>query len=1303
MLFHLLLPFLLPGQTPTPKLRLIPGGGEQRIVDLEASADGSRIVTNGLVMGAYHSNASRLWDARRGRVVAVFTHNFPIYSTDLSDGASRVLTVSKDEAKVWNATTGELIKRYPAPDKQDFGIGTISPDGSSVALATESGELLSYVVDSQGLGKTVQIGGFGLASLRYSPDGTKLVGTLDNFDDDKPMGPVVWAASDLQPIVKFSSAKGSDRWATFSPQADRVVSLLPEEKGGKVRLYSVDSPAPKAEAPGADADTLRPYAPPVFLGPRGDLIAAPQADGRVALLDGKSGAAAGFLTGSTGPLLAMAASWDGTRVAACGQDGAVHAWTVATRQPIPVGLVEGRATSLTFSSEGDLWVGDESGGLRRLSLVEGTATPLLGPGCRIYAGLVTFPKGRFATSRPVPGGQQWEVFDGANHAPSRFGLPPSAKAPVFSPDGTKAVVLAPNGKAGALLIDLATGKNLILPDASAAAWQAKGAWAIVAGRNGMLRRYDGATFEAIGETQFKVNGAARDVAVSPDGKLAAVAGFTLPAAPGKEIAILWDIAAGKALDVPFTAGDPNARLRFSPDGKKLGLLNGNQVVRYDLTTRKGLVTQLADPVKLDGHQIPAKLIDFEFSPDGNRVIAKGTLGTIYKVDFATGKVATVDGPGYLAASDPWAISRDQRTGLNVNGNQVEVWDLTTQQQIAKLPLSDGGTKAVFLPDERRVLTADMTDGVVVWDFADRAKPKRLGSFLRIADGRWLAMDAEGRYDAADPSDVEGASYVYAWSGGLEPIEVAQMKSRYYEPNLLGKLLGVDSEPRRAVPEVDALKLYPGVRITPKADQFAIEVSDRDDGGVGTVEVFVNGKSVAKRKSGGYFTLALPAYRPFLIPSSRLRPGERNELRVVASNETNDLRSPAAVATIPLPSDLVAPPVHLFALCVGVGNYVGDAGDLKSPPSDAAAIANALLKVSPRLLPDGVDVTLLTTDAKDDSLRPSRARIMRWFDETAKKASAGDIAVVFFAGHGTNRIGDASDYFFLTADYNPSDVGPAAIGVATISGEDLRTGLAKIPASKQVVVLDTCHSGAASKSLALSRSLSGDYGRAYESIREASGTWVLAGASADQLSYESSSVDHGMLTYALLEAIDRASPEGLRKAESGDLFVDVESWLKYAVGRVESLKSELDLPGVQQPELRNSTAGGSFDIGVTSSSHRGELGLRPPRPVVIVGGFNGANDEDPLHLEKAVGEALGDSKRLKPWFDVAAHPGAFRVGGSYAVASGTVTVKVIVQRFDGAGDRKTVRTVPLTGTKGDLKALAIKIRAAVEETITNLSK
>jgi len=401
----------------------------------------------------------------------------------------------------------------------------------------------------------------------------------------------------------------------------------------------------------------------------------------------------------------------------------------------------------------------------------------------------------------------------------------------------------------------------------------------------------------------------------------------------------------------------------------------------------------------------------------------------------------------------------------------------------------------------------------------------------------------------------------------------------------------------------------------------------------------------------------------------------------------------------VPTDLKAPKVKLFALFTGAGDYIGQTGDLEAPPKDAKELAKSLQITAERLLPSSVEVQVMTTGDPDPAKKPTRANILKWLKETAAKATSSDILLIYLSGHGASKIGDKTGYFYLCADADPSSLTPASIGVTTVSGEDLQTALAAIPAQKQVVILDTCHSGAAAKDLVAERSVSGDYRRAYESLRDAAGVWLLAGSAADQLSYESSQVDHGMLTYSLLEAIDQASPAGLRPGNSGELFLDVERWLNYAADRVESLKNEVGIKGVQRPEFRRSSST-SFDLGLTKPEFRGRLGLRPPKPVVVLGAFD-MDEEDPVGLEPAIAKEMRQAEGVKAWSEVAKHPFVYRMAGSYTLMNEIVKVRLVIQRFDGEMNRKTLETIEIEGAKSNLASLAQKIRLAVEQKILSM--
>ena len=643
----------------------------------------------------------------------------------------------------------------------------------------------------------------------------------------------------------------------------------------------------------------------------------------------------------------------------------------------------------------------------------------------------------------------------------------------------------------------------------------------------------------------------------------------------------------------------------------------------------------------------------------------------------------------LSPTKPWI--------LHWKRSKVDIYDYRTKSKLITLELADEVSNAAFSANGTRLITTDPTDGVVIWDVTS-ATPKKLGAFMMMQSGDWLVMDNEGRFDASDPSHVDGASYVLEWEKGLEPIAVSQLKSQFYEPGLLAKLMGTDKDPVRAVPDLSSLHLYPEIKIARDtgSEKVNISLEDRDEGGIGKTTLFLNGKQVLKKDGDGFFQFDANDYTQFLLPEPELE-GHGNILSVQTSNEDGTLTSLPQSIDIGVPSGLKTPEVNLYVLCVGVGDYAGNKADLTAPPKDAQDLGKAIDRVGNRLLPNRVHVTTLDTLESDSSMQPTRTNILGWMSETATKATSSDIVFVFLAGHGTSSIGAKRDYFYLTKEADPGDVNDATALTGAISGDELRAALAKLAANKQVVVLDTCHSGAAASDLIASRSVSGDYQRAWEQIKDSTGTWLLAATASDTLSYESSNVDHGVLTYSLLEALDKASADGLKPGSNGDLFVDVEQWLNYAVGRVDSLKNEVGITGVQRPELRRSLANDSFSIGVERPEDRGVIGLKPPMPIVIVGPFE-QDQEDPLGLEPKVTETLRSATQIKPWFDIAKHPNVYRVAGTYSVVGDKVSVKVFLQKFDGDQNRKTLETFDLAGSAKDLGSLALSLRQALETKI-----
>ena len=206
--------------------------------------------------------------------------------------------------------------------------------------------------------------------------------------------------------------------------------------------------------------------------------------------------------------------------------------------------------------------------------------------------------------------------------------------------------------------------------------------------------------------------------------------------------------------------------------------------------------------------------------------------------------------------------------------------------------------------------------------------------------------------------------------------------------------------------------------------------------------------------------------------------------------------------------------------------------------------------------------------------------------------------------------------------------------------------------------------------------------------------MLAGAASDQLSYESPNVEHGILTYALLEAIDKVTSDGLRPSTGDDYFLDVERWLRYGVDRVESLKAEVGLGGIQKPEFKKSSQGATFDLGVAKILDRGRLNLKAPRPIVILGEFE-KDKEDPLNLEDVMLSQFKSSLLLKCWQDQTKHPNIYRVAGTYDTDGDTIRLKVYLQFYNPEQMRKTLETFEVEGKQGQLSSLAEQVRAQIE--------
>ncbi len=601
------------------------------------------------------------------------------------------------------------------------------------------------------------------------------------------------------------------------------------------------------------------------------------------------------------------------------------------------------------------------------------------------------------------------------------------------------------------------------------------------------------------------------------------------------------------------------------------------------------------------------------------------------------------------------------------------------------------TGATFLQNDRFVLSWSEDYTTRLWD---AATGEERATIIFMPGHDWVITTPGGLFDAS-PGAMEMMYYII----GLEVLEIEQIKERYYEPGLLQKLLGYHDEPLRSVEQLDALELYPAVKLDLDTAQNTLRIRlVPRNGGVGKVSVFVNGKEIIEEAnplqgSGKIrdtsMTIPLGNYARYFLPDSL------NDVSVRAYNAAGWLKSaPQRVTYRPVfarskgtDQDRGAAPVrlegapNLFILSVGTSNYAGTKLDLKFAGKDAVDMANAFQQIGRQLFndtPGKVASYVFTTDSSAYPA-PTKSNIQQAFEAIKMEAKAADILFVYFSGHG---IAKGNEFYYLTQEMSSFEVeieGKSKV----ISNTELTRWINDIPALKQVLILDACNSGKVVESLAmLSRGLNSSQIRALERLKDRTGMFILTGSAADKVSYEAGQFGQGLLTYSILEGI---------KGEVPDKFghVDVMNLFRYATERVPELAKGIG--GIQTP-VPVGPLGKSFPIGIADSTV--SIPIAQEKSVFIRNIFmNEERFDDGLELTKSLNDYLleqtasGEAGFI--FVDVSEYENAYSIRGLYRLSGNGVTVRGRLYK----GKTPVGEEFKVLGKRSDLPAL---VEAIVEK-------
>ena len=772
------------------------------------------------------------------------------------------------------------------------------------------------------------------------------------------------------------------------------------------------------------------------------------------------------------------------------------------------------------------------------------------------------------------------------------------------------------------------------------------------------------------------------VAFSNDGK-------TLASGSEDKTVKLWEVGTGRELHTFTGHSDFVTSVALSNDGKTLASGSRDQTIKlWDVAARRELR-------RLSGHTGFVRAVTF--SPDAKTLASGGRDQTIKLWETETGReLRTLSGHTQMVLSVAFSPNGEMLASGGVD-NETKLWDVATGSLLHTLTGHTSPIRSLTFSAKGDFLFSGSDDATIkLWRVNGGAEP--LASLIALDKADWAVVSPKGQFDASP-----NAQKLMHWMVGNEPIDLEQLKERYYEPGLLAKLMGFNKEPLRDVSALGDVALFPAVNLSePDASgKLKLELTNRG-GGIGKVRVLVNGKEIAADARGEHADPQAPQIkRDVDLAGASIIPGQPNTVEVIAWNAEGYLSSRGVkIVWRPAgPGDEAARRPDLYAIVVGISKYAGGSFDLTFAAKDAEDMAQAL-KVGAKGL-FGVDkthISLLNTSGKEGVTPPSKANIRKAFETVAKQAKPWDVLVIYLSGHGL-ALGGAEDiYLYPTQEARALDTeilrDSALRQSTTISSEELTDWLTKtewvqgqkgLAPLKRVIILDTCAAGKLAEKLTRDPgSLSSAQIRAIDRLKDRTGYHVLMGSAADAVSYEASRYGQGLLTYSLLQGMRGA-------ALKEDQFVDVALLFQYAADQVPQLARNIG--GIQRPIIA-APHGVSFDLGLLKTK---EDKLAIPvaqvkplllRPVLVNRDENvGFDDLElvPLLRERLQTESETKVRGAGSWNSVYVNademPGAVRPSGTYVVNNGIVRVTMnLIQ------DGKKIDSFQIEGNKSDKDAL-----------------
>jgi hypothetical protein len=239
-----------------------------------------------------------------------------------------------------------------------------------------------------------------------------------------------------------------------------------------------------------------------------------------------------------------------------------------------------------------------------------------------------------------------------------------------------------------------------------------------------------------------------------------------------------------------------------------------------------------------------------------------------------------------------------------------------------------------------------------------------------------------------------------------------------------------------------------------------------------------------------------------------------------------------------------PERQAHALFVGIAAY-RHLRPLSKTTTDACDLHDLLIQ-------SGYPAASLALLSDGQATKPAISDRLDWL---ARRTGPDDTVLIFFSGHGAQRIGGFEPGEYLC----PVEADWYNLRGSAISDEEFTTALRAIRARRVVVFLDACHSGGVGQPKDAALQIKAGLSEAtYDRLAEGRGRAVIASCRPDEVSWELPGMRNGLFTHYLLKGLRGAAAKPDGSVGILDLFTYVSEQVPQHKPQHPLFKGEIEL-------------------------------------------------------------------------------------------------------------------------------------------------